>query len=98
MTFKKLALSILALTVMAAPALAQGRYGDQAKENAARRDERAAIRKMEEQYEKEVAEAKAAQAQAKAAPAPAEVAAAPAAPPAEPAAAPAPAPAPAPAQ
>lgn len=95
MTLKKLALSILAITVMAAPALAQGRYGDQAKESAARREERAAIRKMEEQYEKEVAEAKAAQAQAKAAPAapePAEVAAAPAAP-AEPAATPAPAPA-----
>jgi aryl-alcohol dehydrogenase-like predicted oxidoreductase len=93
MTFKKLALSILAMTVMATPALAQGRYGDQAKENAARREERAAIRKMEEEYEKEVAAAKAAQAQAKAEQS-TTVAAAPAAP-AEPAATPAPAPAPA---
>lgn len=93
MTFKKLALSIAALTIVTAPALAQGRWGDQAADNAARRQERAAIRQMELQYEKEVAEAKAAQAQGAAAPAaPATVAAAPAAP-AEPAATPASAPA-----
>lgn len=87
MPFKKLALSILALSVVATPALAQGRWGDQAAETAARRAERAQIRQMELEYEKEVAEAKAAaQKPAPAAPAPAEVAAAPAAP-AEPAAA-----------
>lgn len=96
MTFKKLALSILALTIVTSPALAQGRWGDQAVDNAARRQERAAIRQLELQYEKEVAEAKAAAQNpaAPAAPVPAEVAAAPAAP-AEPAATPAPAPAPA---
>lgn len=90
MAFKKVALSLVALTIAATPALAQGRYGAQAEENAARRAERAQIRQLEEQYEKEVAEAKAAA--SKPAPAPAEPAAAPA--PAEPAAAtPAPAPA-----
>jgi hypothetical protein len=92
MAFKKVALSIIALTIAATPALAQGRYGAQAEENAARRAERAQIRQLEEQYEKEVAEAKAAAAKPAApAPAPAEAPAAPA--PAEPAAAPAPAPA-----
>ena len=88
MAFKKVALSLVALTIAATPALAQGRYGAQAEENAARRAERAQIRQLDEQYEKEVAEAKAAASK----PAPAEPAAAPA--PAEPAAAtPAPAPA-----
>jgi hypothetical protein len=81
MTFTKTALSILALTVIATPALAQGRWGDQAADNAARREERAAVRQLEEQYEKEVAAAKAA---ASAPATPADVAAAPA--PAEPAA------------
>ncbi len=91
MTFMKLALSIIALTVVTAPALAQGRWGDQAVDNAARRQERAAIRQLELQYEKEVAEAKAAAQNpaAPAPPAPTEVAAAPA----EPAPPPAPAPA-----
>jgi hypothetical protein len=79
MTFKKAALSILALTVVTTPALAQGRWGEQALDNAARRAERAAVRDMEEQYEKEVAAAKAAK-EASAAPAPAEVATAPAEP------------------
>ena len=92
MTFKKLALSILALTVVATPALAQGRWGDQAADNAARRAQSAAVRQAEEEYQKAIAESKAA-AQNPAPAAPAEVAAAPAAP-AEPAAAtPAPAPA-----
>ena len=75
MTFTKTALSILALTIVATPVLAQGRYGDQAADNAARRAERAQIRQLEEQYEKEVAAAKAA---ASAPATPAEVATAPA--------------------
>ena len=91
MTFKKAALSILALTVLTTPALAQGRWGEQAADNAARRSERAAIRQLEEQYAKEDAAAKAAAQDPAppAPPAPAEVAAAPA----DPAATPAPVPA-----
>lgn len=79
MTFKKAALSILALSVVTTPALAQGRWGEQAADNAARRSERAAVRQLEEQYAKEDAAAKAA-AQNPEPPAPAEVAAAPAEP------------------
>jgi hypothetical protein len=93
MTFRKVALPILALAVAATatPALAQGRWGDQAKENADRRATSKAIRELENP---EPVAAQAAPA------APAETAAAPATP--EPVPAPANAtasnPAPAPAQ
>jgi hypothetical protein len=94
MTFRKVASSILALAVAATatPALAQGRWGDQAKENADRRATSKAIRELENPAPAPV--------EAAAPAAPAETAAAPATP--EPVPAPANAtasnPAPAPAQ
>lgn len=49
MTLRKVALSILAVAVAATatPALAQGRWGDQARENADRRAQNKAFRELE---------------------------------------------------
>lgn len=100
MTFRKVALSTLALALAATatPALAQGRWGDQARENAQRRATSKAIRELENPQPAAAQAAPAAPAETAAAPA--ETAAAPATP--EPAPAPANAtasnPAPAPAQ
>jgi hypothetical protein len=80
MTFRKVALSFLALAVAAAatPAFAQGRWGDQSRENAERRAQNKAFRELENPPEEPAATAAPAAPTAAATAAPAASGAAPA--------------------